>query len=506
MSSIPINPLEEAEKSLKELLEEEFRARAAQDLAAFTVYTKPNYKVAKFHRLLSNTLNRFARGEINRLIVMAPPRHGKSELVSRRLPSYILGNNPDAEIIACSYSADLASRMNRDVQRIMDSQSYIDIFPETRLFSSNVRSVANGTWLRNSDMFEVVGRKGVYRSAGIGGGITGMGADFAIIDDPIKDAAQAESKTYRDGVWEWYLTTLYSRLETKGSILLTLTRWHHDDMAGRLIELSERPGGEKWTILAYPALKEEHPYSDPGDTRQEGESLWPGKYDQKRMLEMKSAVGTRVFTSLWGQRPTLEAGGIIKRAWIKFWKELPARFDEIGHSWDLSNKEGESNDYSVGQVWGRQGGNFYLIDQVRGKMGFPEEVSAIKSLRGKHARYQFILIEQKGNGYAVIQHLQNEIPGIVPFDPKSSKGERLSSVSPLFEAGNVFYPDPSIAPWVHDNIEELIVFPGGKHDDTVDCTSQVLIRFQGRVSGVFTDAYSKLSPTMSSTVRKENAW
>lgn len=188
------------------------------------------------------------------------PTHN-SELVSRRLPAWILGREPDANIIACSYGADLASRMNRDVQRIIDSEEYRSVFPDTQLFGKNIRTLAAGTWMRNSDLFEVVGHRGSYRSAGVGGGITGMGFDYGIIDDPIKSAAEAISPVMRQAVWEWFTSTFYTRQHKGAKILLTLTRWHHDDLAGRLLadvdpEESDIPR-DNWRVLHLPALMTE---------------------------------------------------------------------------------------------------------------------------------------------------------------------------------------------------------------------------------------------------------
>ena len=242
------------------------------------------------HRLLCEYLDDFTKKKIRRLMVFMPPRHGKSELVSRKLPAYIFGCNPDANIISTSYSADLAQRMNRDVQRIIDSPAYGELFPETKLFGKNIRTVT-GHALRNSDIFEIVGHRGSYRGAGVGGGITGMGGDYIIIDDPIKNREEANSSTYRKKLWEWYTSTLYTRQEKEGSILITLTRWHEDDLAGRLLELAEKdPQADQWEVLLLPAVAEKERH--PRDPRQEGEALWPGKYPIDELMKIKATIGT----------------------------------------------------------------------------------------------------------------------------------------------------------------------------------------------------------------------
>ncbi len=286
------------------------RRRAKETLLGFTTYTKPDYETNWHHRLLCEYLDRFVAGEIKRLMVFMPPRHGKSELVSRRLPAYILGKRPDCSIIACSYSADLASMMNRDVQRIIDDKKYKNVFSETSLSGDNVRKTAKGAYLRNSDVFEIVGHNGVYRSAGVGGGITGMGCDIGIIDDPIKNREEASSTTYREKTWEWYTSTFYTRLEKDAQILVTLTRWHEDDLGGRLLEQSKEEGADKWVILNLPAICEENKHKD--DPREIGDPLWENKYNLERLAKIRATVGQYDWASLYQQRPAPKEGGLWK--------------------------------------------------------------------------------------------------------------------------------------------------------------------------------------------------
>ncbi|MDD2287191.1 MAG: terminase family protein, partial [Paludibacter sp.] len=251
------------------------RRKARANLLDFTIFTKPDYKVNWHHRLICEKLDEFIYGENKRLIISCPPRHGKSELVSRRFPAYILGRKPDCKIIACSYSSDLASLLNRDVQRIIDSPEYIELFPDTRLNSSNVRTTAQESYLRNSDIFEVVGHGGVYRSAGVGGSITGMGGNILIIDDPFRSRADAESPTIRKKTWEWYTSTFRTRRQKGASILVTATRWHENDISGMLLELAENdPKADQWEVITLPAISEEE--LEPYDIRTaQGQALWP---------------------------------------------------------------------------------------------------------------------------------------------------------------------------------------------------------------------------------------
>jgi hypothetical protein len=252
-------------------------------------------------------LDKFARLEITRLMIFCPPRHGKSELVSRRLPAYILGRNPDAPIITASYGADLARRMNRDVQRIIDSPSYQEIFPQTRLFGKNIRTLAGGSWLRNSDEFEIVEYSGYYRGAGVGGAITGMGMMYGIIDDPVKNRQDASSATIRQGLWDWYVSTFRTRLAPGGGILITVTTWHEDGLEARLLKLAESsPNADQWTVIRLPAIAEEPVASY--DIRQPGEALWPGRYDNDELESTRLTLGSYEWNALYQQRPNPDSG------------------------------------------------------------------------------------------------------------------------------------------------------------------------------------------------------
>lgn len=464
----------EQETELIEYQEAELIFRARNSLLAFTLYTKPDYEVNWHHKVTCEYLEKFAREEIKRLLISQPPRHGKSELVSRRLPAYILGRDPDASIIACSYSDSLASRMNRDVQRIIDLPEYRKVFPKTRLFETNIRTLAKGTWLRNNEIFEIVGRRGIYRSAGIGSGITGLGANFAIIDDPIKNQEEADSKTYRAKIWEWYTSTLYPRLEKQGSVLLNTTRWNEDDVAGRLIKLMrEDSNADQWVVLTFPAIKESE--DSKYDIRKISQPLWPNKYSLQRLNSIKASVGTRVWNALYQQRPSALEGGIFKRKWFNnFYKIRPEKFDIQIQSWDMTFKDSKGSDYVVGQVWGRTGANYYLLDQIRDKIDFPTTINTLRLMSNKWPKARAKLIEDKANGPAVISTLKNEIVGLIPITPRESKQSRANAITPIWEAGNVYLPEPSIAPWIYDFIEECVNFPNATFDDVVDAMSQAL--------------------------------
>lgn len=475
------------------LYEESERRCARKSLLAFTQYTKPDYQAGWFHESVASKLDDFVCGKIKRLILMAPPGHGKSELVSRRLPAYIMGRDPDATLIAASYGRDLSSRMNRDTQRIIETPEYQELFPGTRLFGKNIRSVASGAWLRNSEIFEVVGHRGVYRSAGIGGGITGMRAKYALIDDPIKDQKQADSPKYRQTLWDWYVSTLLSRLARgdDGSVLITLTRWHEDDLAGRLLELAKNnPDADQWTVVRYEAIKETQDGEAFDDPRKMGEALWPEGYSAKRLKSIKASSGARVWNSLYQQRPTAQAGAIIKKAWLKFYYKLPDRFDRMLTSWDMSFKDTEGADRVVGGAYGKRHADKYLLDQVCETMDFPTTIKAVKNFSAKHPEIHEHLVEDKANGPGIIATLKHKISGLIAVTPKGSKRQRLAAVSADYESGNVYYPHPSIAPYIEEHIQEMTQFPKGAKDDRVDSESQALDRFRDS-SGTFTKEMAK---------------
>ena len=399
------------------------------------------------------------------------PTHN-STLASRCFPAYALGRYPDMSIIAASYSADLASRMNRDVQRIMEDEPYAELFPATKLARIGERGA-----VRTSDIFEVVGHKGVYRSAGVGGGLTGMGCQIAVLDDVIKDRASADSPTVLQSVWDWYTSTLYTRLAPGGGIIIMNTRWSMQDLSGRLLEAQAKGEGDEWRVVNFPAIAEEDE-----EFRKKGEALHPERYPLDQLLKTKQAIGTRDWEALYQQHPVPDGGAIFKDEWLqRTWlpKDLPARFDAVIMSWDLSFKGNDASDFVVGQLVGRHGADYYILDQLRGRWSFTETVAQVKEL-AERARVRFprvaprILIEDKANGPAVIDALKHEVSGIVPVEPDGSKEARAHAVTALFEAGNVLLPDRSLAPWVDEYRLELTRFPSGAHDDQVDATTQAL--------------------------------
>lgn len=453
----------------KEALREQLKVILARNsLAAFILYNKPAYMMGWVHEEVCRKMDEFLEAvqekKSPRLIIMLPPRSGKSEIVSRMFPAYAFGRYPDISIIGTSYSADLASRNNRDVQRVMESDAYSWLFPAVKLPTKG-----NVGYTRTSDLFEIPGYAGSYRSAGVGGGLTGMGSSIACIDDPIKDRAEADSPTYRNKVYDWYTSTLYTRLAPGGGIILIQTRWHEDDLAGRLIAAMNKGEGERWEVVSYPAIA-----THDEEFRKEGEALHPERYSLEQLENIRNAIGSRDWAALYQQSPTPAGGTIVREEWLKTYTQLPNNFEQLIQSWDMTFKGADTSDYVVGQVWGRRGADCYLVDQYRGRWSFTETIEKVIEATKKYPKALRKLVEDKANGPAVIDVLKHSVQGIIPVTPDGSKTARLYAVTPMMEAGNVYIPAPEIAPWVREYREEMLMFPAGAHDDQVDATTQAL--------------------------------
>ncbi len=408
--------------------------------------------------MLCEKLEAVERGEITRLIITMPPRHGKSEVTTKKFPAWFLGRNPEKEVILSAYGADLAedfSAIARDTLKQWGPELW-------GVFLSNASSSVK--------KWGISGYRGGLFAAGVGGAITGRGAHLAIIDDPIKNHAEALSETYRKGIKDWYKTTLRTRLAPGGAIIVIQTRWHEDDLAGYLLSEAMQDG-EQWEVLDLPAIAEEN---DPLG-RAPGEALWPERFPVEELRATQKTLGSFWWAALYQQRPSPADGGMLKRKWWQFFRQAPAVFDEILISWDFTFKDTKKADFVVGQVWGRVGADKYLLDQVRDRMDFPTTVQAVRNLSAKWPKARAKLVEDKANGPAVIATLKREISGLIPVEPQGSKEARASAVSPDVEAGNVWLPQD--APWVQDFIEECAAFPNGANDDQVDAMSQALLRF-----------------------------
>lgn len=283
---------------------------ARRDFCRFVTHTKPDYVLNWHHLLLMQYLQDFAEGKIRKLMVFMPPQHGKSELTSRRLPAFLLGIKPFLKIVGCSYSADLSRSFNRDVQRIITDESYADVFPKTMLNSSNVKTSAKGSYLRNADIFEVVGNVGFYKSVGVGGSLTGTPVDVGIIDDPVKDVVEANSLTYRARVWDWFNGVFMTRLHNNSQVLITQTRWHEDDLSGRILKQND---AHEWTVLNLAGILE-NGKKHPKDPRNIGEALWEDRHSIAKLLKFKTQ-SPRLFQAMYQQDPRPHEGGLVYPRW-----------------------------------------------------------------------------------------------------------------------------------------------------------------------------------------------
>lgn len=417
----------------------------------------------RHHELICAKLDGVIAGEIKRLMFFLPPRHGKSMAVTKTFPSYYLGKFPDRRVLEVSYGDDLAKSFGESNRKKIEEFG-IPIFgiSISRSQSSKV------DW-------NIEGREGGMVSVGVGGGITGKGADLLILDDPIKNRTEAESPRFREYLYSEWQSSIYTRLHPNATIIIILTRWHEDDLAARLIKESVA-NGENWDIVSLPCICDSE-----NDLlgRKIGEPLWPEHgFDLAWADTTKKTIGSYAWSSLYMQQPSPSGGSILKRSWIQYYHTAPASFDLIVQSWDCTFKEGTSNDYVSGQVWGRKGANFYLLDRVHDRMGITQTIHAIRMLTAKWPSARSILIEDKANGTAVIEMLRKQIAGIIPVEPMGGKVVRTQAVAPYFEAGNVYLPAPELAPWIGDVVEEFVKFPNAQNDDDVDAMSQALSNMQ----------------------------
>ena len=391
------------------------------------------------------------------LIIHCPPQHGKSMSVTETLPSFYLGRNPTHRVIEISYSEDFAKLFGRR------NKSKIKDYGE-ELFGISLASSPN-----SATEFEISNNIGGMISRGVLSGVTGRPANLMIIDDPVKSSQEANSQAYRDSVFNEWTMSFKTRLAAGAKVVLIMTRWHEDDLAGRIMETEEN-----CRYIRIPCEAEEN---DPLG-REIGEALTPelGKGDDW-LLQFKPSYmtkeGARAWNALFQGRPTALEGNLIKREWWQFYDVLP----ELAVwclSVDATFKEKSDNDFVSITLWGKTGPNIYLVDEVHQRLDFIGTISEIENMRAKYPKISMVLIEDKANGSAIISTLRNTMMGIIPIEPIGGKIARANAVAPLIEAGNVYLPRR--ASFTGDYIEELAAFPNGKNDDRVDSTSQALAR------------------------------
>lgn len=443
------------------------RMDAPNRLCKFIPYMNPQYSQQWFHRVIADNCQKLLEGKIKNLMVFVSPQHGKSEIISRSFPAYALGRNPDLKIVGTSYSANLAEQFSLSIQRIIDSKEYQAIFPNTYLNGSNVRTNVKG-YLRNVDMFETVGHKGFYKAVGVGGSLTGTPVDIAIIDDPVKDAMEAYSPVYRERVWDWYTSVLLTRLHNESKQLFIMTRWHDDDLAGRILKRE----ADKWTVLSIPAIRETLDDGNDFDPREVGEALWPERHSLGRLLDAQKR-SPRFFSALYQQHPTIEGGNIIKEAWfgrISAFDFKKKRMDEpIIFFVDTAYTEKTSNDPTGILGSCMIGNNIYIVCAKKVNMKFPELCRFLPSYvrDNGYGKGSSVRIEPKANGLSVIDQLyeSTDLNVVSTPSPKESKETRLNAASPYVESGRVYLVG---ADWNDTFIDEVCGFPAKPHDEFVD--------------------------------------
>lgn len=467
MSSLQLLPQITAADAAAELLN---RRRGRRSLADYIGYTNRRYKTSSFSASVCSAIDKFVddvrAGLRPILILQAPPQHGKSEIVSRRLPPYLMGRFPDLRIGGASYSDELAGTMAQDVRRCLASDEHKILFPtagEKRRYAVN-----------RTGEFTTPGGEGSYLGVGVGSGLTGRPLDIGIIDDPVKNQQEALSPTTKESHWNWYQSVFTTRLSENSGQIIMATSWAEDDLPARIC--TQFAGDPRLTILRFPAI------NLPGEAGYNPQlpegPLVPGLHSLQKLNETKALLSDYWWAALYQQTPKSLGGNVFKDDGIRYYlpKDLPSKFDKMLASWDCTFKDTDGTDFVVGQVWGKRGANSYLLAQVRERMSFTRTTAAVVDLRNEWPGCREILIEDKANGPAVIDTLKSSVHGIIPIEPDGSKLARAHAVTSYWEAGNVWLPHPDTAPWVKDLVGELTAFPASANDDQVDSLTQALRR------------------------------
>lgn len=411
------------------------------------------------------------------LIITMAPQEGKSVRVAGDFPIWWLTQNPDARIVIASYGQGLATRNGRAIRNRILTHPDLGL----RLAPDN----------GSASEWTIDGHEGGVYSVGIGGGLTGRPADLLVIDDPIKDRKEADSKVFRTNVWDWWTDVAAARLAPGAPVVVILTRWHHQDLAGQLLAEED---GHLWRVLNIPAQADHDP--DAGETdvlgRRPGEFMLSARGRTPDQWERrKRRAGPATWASLYQGRPSPLEGGLFppdqwaaydQMPWLERtdgvrWIPDPHHGDvELVQSWDMTFKDTAGSDYVVGQVWMRRGVHAWLLDQVRGRWSFSETCQQVRALSAKWPQAVAKLVEDKANGPAVMNALRATVVGFIPVEPDGSKYARAAAISPLQLSGNILLPPPEVAPWVADLVQEAKAFPNSANDDQVDSLSQAVSR------------------------------
>ncbi len=424
----------------------------------------PTFIGGRHHARMADAFERVARGEIKRLIINMPPRHTKSEFASYLLPAWFLGNFPHKKVIQTSHTAELAVGFGRKVRNLVDSEVYADIFPGLSLQSD---SKAAGRWNTS--------KGGDYFAIGVGGAVTGKGADVLIIDDPHSEQEAAMAATnpeVYDKVYEWYTSGPRQRLQPGGAIIIVMTRWSQRDLTGQVVKASAQRGGEEWTVIEFPAILPS------------GAPLWPEFWSKDELEALREELPNSKWQAQYQQNPVGNESAIVKRDWWKWWEpERPPVCNYILQTWDTAFEKNNRADYSAGTTWGifdndedNGAPNIILLDTYKKRV---EWVDLKRDVLEWHQRWEpdGMLIEKKATGAPLIYELRSMGIPVQEYTP--SKGQdkiaRLNSVSDIIASGKVWVPQTR---WAEELVDEIAAFPSGEHDDLVDATTLALMRFR----------------------------
>ena len=444
---------------LKNALDDK-REKIQGDFLTFVKTVWPEFVEGKHHKIYAEKLNRIANGELKRLIVNMPPRHTKSEFASHLFPAFFMGRHPKAKLIQTTHTGELAIRFGRKAKNMIESTEYEKVFPGVGLAAD---SKAAGRWESNHG--------GEYFAAGVGGAITGRGADLLIIDDPHSEQ-DALSPSVLESHYEWYTSGPRQRLQPGGAIVLVMTRWSVKDLTGKLLEAQgKNEMTDDWEVVEFPAIIKDKP-------------MWGNFWDLDGLMRVKASIPVTKWNAQWMQAPTSEEGALIKREWWKKWeKEKIPDLQYIIQSYDTAFSKKETADFSAITTWGVFTPNddtkpcVILLDAKRGRWKFPELMEMAKKEYNSWDP-ELILIEAKASGLPLTHELQKAGIPVINFTPSkgNDKHSRVNSVAPLFESGAVYAPVDRR--WAEEVIEECAAFPFGDHDDYVDSMTQALMRYR----------------------------
>jgi len=458
ISRLPVDVRKEFKQLRVMHAEKRIQNKAKNDFLSFVKCVWPQFIEGAHHRHVAEKFNKIASGEITRLIVNMPPRHTKSEFASYLLPSWMVGRNPQLKIIQVTHTGELAIRFGRKAKHLLDSEEYHKIF-DTRLMED---SKAAGRW--------ETAQGGEYFAAGVGGAITGRGADLLIIDDPHSEQ-DAMSPSALENAYEWYTSGPRQRLQPGGRIVLVMTRWSTKDLTGILLKNQKEVKGDQWEVIEFPAIMDD------------GEPMWPEYWKKEELERAKATLPVAKWNAQWMQAPTSEEGAIIKREWWRTWKsdKIPP-LTHIIQSYDTAFMKTETADFSAITTWGiffpseDKGAHLLLLDAIKGRYEFPElRRRALQQF--KYWEPETVLVEAKASGLPLTYELRKMDIPVVNFTPSrgNDKHVRVNSVAPLFEAGMIWAPDQKFSEEV---IEECAAFPHGDYDDLLDSMTQAVMRFR----------------------------